>query len=151
MQSHWNFKEKPKFKRHQNGNSVMHHVWRHCLHWFPYKNRCCKKSFWPCPSSCFHILFLLLNSPFKSAVHLSFLFICLISAFSGRYFTWKGLGLNQRLHCNKRLLIFPSSAGMSLTNLSLAGNNLIFPGQGEFGQWHSGWGRENLEPFLQCS
>jgi hypothetical protein len=34
----------------------------------------------------------------------------------------------------KRLSIFPSSAGMSLTKLSLAGNNLIFPGHGDFGQ-----------------
>jgi hypothetical protein len=27
-----------------------------------------------------------------------------------------------RIHCKKRLLIFPSSAGMSLTKLSLTGN-----------------------------
>jgi hypothetical protein len=27
------------------------------------------------------------------------------------------------LHCNKRLAIFPSPAGMSLTKISLAGNN----------------------------
>jgi hypothetical protein len=33
----------------------------------------------------------------------------------------------------KRLAIFPSPAGMSLTKLSLAGNNLILPGQEEFG------------------
>jgi hypothetical protein len=33
----------------------------------------------------------------------------------------------------KRLAIFPSQAEMSLTKLSLAGNNLIIPGQGEFG------------------
>jgi hypothetical protein len=31
------------------------------------------------------------------------------------------------------LTIFPSQAGMSLTKLYLAGNNLIFPRQGEFG------------------
>jgi hypothetical protein len=30
--------------------------------------------------------------------------------------------------------IFPSPAGMSLTKLSLDGNNLIIPVQGEFGQ-----------------
>ncbi len=36
-------------------------------------------------------------------------------------------------HCKKRLEIFLSPAGMSLTKLSLAGNNLINPGQGEFG------------------
>jgi hypothetical protein len=28
--------------------------------------------------------------------------------------------------------VFPSPAGLSLTKLSLAGNNLIIPGQGEF-------------------
>ncbi len=47
------------------------------------------------------------------------------------------------VHCKKRLAIFPSPAGMSLTKLSLAGNNLIFPDQGEFGQWHPGGGQEN--------
>jgi hypothetical protein len=30
------------------------------------------------------------------------------------------------LHCKKRLTIFPSPAGMSLTTLSLEGNNLLF-------------------------
>jgi hypothetical protein len=43
----------------------------------------------------------------------------------------------------KRLIIFLSPAGMSLTKLSLDGNNLIFPGQEEFGKGHPGWGREN--------
>jgi hypothetical protein len=33
----------------------------------------------------------------------------------------------------KRLAVFPSSAGMSLTKLSLNGNNLFIPVQGEFG------------------
>jgi hypothetical protein len=37
------------------------------------------------------------------------------------------------LHCKKRLAIFPSPAGMALTKLSLAKNNLIITGQGEFG------------------
>jgi hypothetical protein len=32
---------------------------------------------------------------------------------------------------------------MSLTKLYLDGNNLIIPVQGEFGQLHAGWGREN--------
>jgi hypothetical protein len=41
--------------------------------------------------------------------------------------------LLERLHCKKRLAIFLSPAGMSLTKLSLAGNNLIIPGQGGFG------------------
>jgi hypothetical protein len=49
-------------------------------------------------------------------------------------------GLNRVLyvvtlvHCKKRLATFPSPAGMSLTKLSLRGNNLIFPTQGEFGK-----------------
>ncbi len=33
-------------------------------------------------------------------------------------------------HCKKRLACFPSPGGMSLTNLSLVGNNLTIPGQG---------------------
>jgi hypothetical protein len=33
----------------------------------------------------------------------------------------------------KKLSNFPSPAGMSLNKLSLAGNNLIIPGYGEFG------------------
>jgi hypothetical protein len=32
---------------------------------------------------------------------------------------------------------------MSLIKLSLGGNNLIIPAQGEFGQCHPDWGREN--------
>jgi hypothetical protein len=36
-------------------------------------------------------------------------------------------------HCKKRFAILPSPAGMSLTKLSLNGNNLIIPAQGEFG------------------
>jgi hypothetical protein len=49
--------------------------------------------------------------------------------------------INQRIyhlcytvHCKKILAVFPSPAGMSLTKLSLAGNNLIISGQGEFGK-----------------
>ncbi len=33
----------------------------------------------------------------------------------------------ERIHCRKRLTLFPSPAGMSLTKLSLVGNNLIIP------------------------
>ncbi len=36
----------------------------------------------------------------------------------------------------------------SLTKLSLVGKSLIMPGQGEFGQWHPGWGREKQKPFF---
>ncbi len=42
--------------------------------------------------------------------------------------------MQNALHSKKRLAVFPSPAGMSLTKLSLAGNNLIIPGQGEFGK-----------------
>jgi hypothetical protein len=53
-----------------------------------------------------------------------------------------------QLHCKKRLAIFPSPARMSLTKLSLAGKNVIIPGQGEFGKWHPGLGQENRQPFF---
>jgi hypothetical protein len=36
------------------------------------------------------------------------------------------------MHRKKRLATVPSPAGMSLTKLSLGGNNLIFPAQREF-------------------
>jgi hypothetical protein len=36
--------------------------------------------------------------------------------------------------------MFLSPAEMSLTKLSLAGKNLIVPGQGEFSERHPGWG-----------
>jgi hypothetical protein len=38
------------------------------------------------------------------------------------------------LHCKKSVAIFPSPAGMSLTKLSLAGNNYYY---------YPGWAREN--------
>ncbi len=47
------------------------------------------------------------------------------------------------IHCKERLAVFPSPAGMSVTKLSLDGNNQIFPVQGEFGKWPPGWGQEN--------
>jgi hypothetical protein len=37
------------------------------------------------------------------------------------------------LHCKKRLPIFLTPSGMSLTKLSLAGKKIIIPGQEEFG------------------
>jgi hypothetical protein len=37
------------------------------------------------------------------------------------------------LHCKKRLAVFPSSVGTSLTNLSLDRNNKIIPGHEEVG------------------
>ncbi len=57
-----------------------------------------------------------------------------------------------QVHCKKRFAIFPSPAGMSLIELSLDGNNLIIPAQGEFVHLNpipSGDGKiVNL--FLQC-
>jgi hypothetical protein len=38
------------------------------------------------------------------------------------------------IHCKKGYRFSPSPAGMSLTKLSLAGSNLIIPGQREFGK-----------------
>jgi hypothetical protein len=39
---------------------------------------------------------------------------------------------------------------MSLTKLSLDGNNLIITVQREFGKFHPGWGWEMANFFLQC-
>jgi hypothetical protein len=39
--------------------------------------------------------------------------------------------------------LFPSPVRMSLTKLSLAGNNLIIPGQGEFAKLLPSWGQKN--------
>ncbi len=64
---------------------------------------------------------------------------------------WESMTLVFNIHSKKRLAIFPSPAGMSLTKLSLAGNNWVIPGQGEFGQWHPVRGQENRYPFLQCN
>ncbi len=38
------------------------------------------------------------------------------------------------VHCKKRLTVLPSPAGMSLTKLSLDGNNYIFPGKKNIGK-----------------
>ncbi len=46
---------------------------------------------------------------------------------------WR-MSFKNPLHCKKLFAIFPSPAGMSLINLSLDGNNLIIPAQGEFSQ-----------------
>ncbi len=40
---------------------------------------------------------------------------------------------------------------MSLTKLSLAGNNLIIPDQGEFGKWHPAGDGKMANLFLQSS
>jgi hypothetical protein len=48
----------------------------------------------------------------------------------------------------KRLEIFRPTPGMSLINLSLAENNLINPGQGEFWLVTSRLGTENRLPFF---
>jgi hypothetical protein len=63
---------------------------------------------------------------------------------------WTNSGGPLQYTVKKILSIFLSPAGKSLTKLSLDGNNLIIPGQGEFGKWHPGWGRDNRWPFLQC-
>jgi hypothetical protein len=46
---------------------------------------------------------------------------------------WGRSRMKMKVHCKKRLTIFPSPTGMSLTKLSLARNNIIIPGQREFG------------------
>jgi hypothetical protein len=44
---------------------------------------------------------------------------------------YTGKGKRKQILCKNRLAFFTSPAGMSLTKLSLAGNNSIFPGQGK--------------------
>jgi hypothetical protein len=48
----------------------------------------------------------------------------------------------------KRLATIPSSAGMSLTKLTLGGNHLIIPASGEFGKWHPGWDESVAKLFF---
>jgi hypothetical protein len=52
--------------------------------------------------------------------------------------------------CKKRLPIFPSPAGMSLTrDQTLPVEEWFFiPLQGEFGQWHPAWGRKKSVTFF---
>jgi hypothetical protein len=60
--------------------------------------------------------------------------------------------LQNTVHCKKRLAIFPSIAGMSLTKLSpaWAGNNLIIPGQGDLVIDIPVGTEKSLTFFLQC-
>jgi hypothetical protein len=53
-------------------------------------------------------------------------------------------------HCKKRLMIFPFSAGMSLTKLFLAGKNLNIPDHGEIGCDIPAGGGKIGNLFLQC-
>jgi hypothetical protein len=41
------------------------------------------------------------------------------------------ISIEHAIHCKKRFAILPSPAGMALNKLSLGGNNLIIPVQGE--------------------
>jgi len=63
-------------------------------------------------------------------------------------------GHRERIHCNERLAFFPSPAGMSLTKLSLGGNNLymtsLFPPRESLGSDIPA-GDGNIEKsFLRC-
>jgi hypothetical protein len=49
--------------------------------------------------------------------------------------------LKSQSYTVKKLFIFPTPLGMSLTKISLAVKYLLIPCQGEFGKWHLGWGR----------
>ncbi len=59
--------------------------------------------------------------------------VCSSSVLASTFVRFKISKTKQSLHGKKRFAVFPSPAGMSLSTLSLAGNILIFPGQGEFG------------------
>ncbi len=58
------------------------------------------------------------------------------------------LSVSNKVHCMKRLAIFPSPAGMSQTKPSLAGNNFIIPGHEEFGYWHIPAGDGKIANFF---
>jgi hypothetical protein len=53
------------------------------------------------------------------------------------------------IHCKKRLSFFPSPAGMSLTKLSLAGNNLINNSPGRVWLVTSRLGTEKSTTFFK--
>ncbi len=53
------------------------------------------------------------------------------------------------VHCKKKVSDFPVSSH-ELTKLSMEGNNLIIPGQGEFGKWHPAGDGKIANLFLQC-
>ncbi len=50
------------------------------------------------------------------------------------------LDMRKKIHC-KKVVDFPVPSREVTNKISLAGNNLIFPVQGEFGWWHPGWGQ----------
>jgi hypothetical protein len=64
--------------------------------------------------------------------------LCLLFNLGRWYFKKLKHRTGRRVHCKKRLASFPSPPWMSITKLSLARNNLIIPGQGEFVYWHPG-------------
>jgi hypothetical protein len=54
-------------------------------------------------------------------------------------------------HCKKKVCDFPipsRDVTYSYTILSPGENNLIIPGQGEFGKCYPDWGRENRQTFF---
>jgi hypothetical protein len=59
--------------------------------------------------------------------------------------------MKNRLHCKKGELFSRPLAGMSLTNLFLAGNILIIPRQGEFGYDIPAGDGKIANFFLQCT
>ncbi len=68
----------------------------------------------------------------------------------------KEVGAKQKdsMHCKKRLLIFPFLAGMSLTKLSLGGNNdviyKLFPARKSLVSDIPAWDGKTANLFLQC-
>ncbi len=56
-----------------------------------------------------------------------------------------------RVHCKKRFAIFPSTAGMLRTKLSLDGNTLFIPVQGELVSDIPAGDGKIFNLFLQCS
>ncbi len=58
--------------------------------------------------------------------------------------------LHYNTYCKKRFVVFPSPAGISLTKLSLACNNLIIPGRVEFVSDIQAGDGKIANHFLQC-
>jgi hypothetical protein len=61
------------------------------------------------------------------------------------------LPIYTNLHCKKRLAIFPSLARMSITKLSLAGNNIIILARESLIRDIPSGDRKIANLFLQCT
>jgi hypothetical protein len=82
--------------------------------------------------------------------HFQTILIMLYGTFNPAFVTGFHAGF-RTVHCKKRFAIFLSPARMSLTKLSLAGNNLFIPGQESSVSDILDGGRKIENLFLQCN